>query len=86
VGDTNCEISISDLANLMIELFPEKKLKVVKNIDESQYLRIMTPSRGCANTDKLLALGWKPYITLKEGFKRTVKSFMEERGSFNEKN
>lgn len=76
IGDTNCEISIKDLAELLVKIFPEKNLKVVQNIDNSQYLRIMTPSRGCADTQKVLSLGWKPLINIEEGFKRTIKSFI----------
>lgn len=75
VGDTNCEISINDLAKMLVNLFPEKNLKITNNNDTKSYLRIMTPSRGCSNTDRIINLGWKPYIKLDEGFKRMINSF-----------
>lgn len=75
VGDTDCEISMKDLANMVVSLFPEKNLKVMTKQDNESYLRITTPSRGCANTDKIKSLGWEPQIGIEAGFKRMINSF-----------
>lgn len=76
VSNMDCEMSISDLAHLLVGLFPDKNLKVVKNIDSNNYSRPGIP-RGCLDTEKLSALGWKPHFGIEEGFKRTIQSFME---------
>lgn len=77
VADQGAEITIKGLAELMVNLFPERKLKVEMHIEED--------TKGCApfkldiiNSDKLRKLGWKPTINLEEGFKRTVE-YIEEK-------
>lgn len=73
---TDHEISIIDLANLLVEkVFPELKLKVVMKVNASKnYLR-MNFSRTTVDITKLKALGWKLSFPIEEGFKRTVESY-----------
>ncbi|MDR0560143.1 MAG: NAD-dependent epimerase/dehydratase family protein [Prevotellaceae bacterium] len=68
------EISINDLAALMITLRPEKKLKIKYEIPKKMegYLNYR---RTPLNTDKIERLGWQPTISLKEGIERTLNSF-----------
>ena len=73
-------LTVAQLAELLVGLFPEKGLKVIRqerdsveNYMESKMIRIIPPG-----TEKLKMLGWSAKISAKEGFKRTVKSFMEE--------
>jgi nucleoside-diphosphate-sugar epimerase len=75
VGSVN-EISILDLANLLIELFPEDNLKVIKDITDisSDYSR-SNVLQGHFDISKMNALGWDPIYSLEEGFKRTVSSY-----------
>ena len=72
MADENAEITIKELAELLVKLYPERNLKVVMDIDKDQ--------KGCApfklgiiNSDKIKKLGWKPTTTLEEGFRRTVE-------------
>ncbi len=76
VGNEQGEISIKDLAFMLVDLFPEKELKVKFDIQLQQedYLKSII-SRHCPDTVKLRSLGWQPRHSLKEGFKRTVGSF-----------
>lgn len=76
---TDHEISIIDLATLLVdEVFPELHLKVVIKTDPSKkYLRIDFP-RTAVDISKAKALGWKLSFPIKEGFKRTVESFLHE--------
>lgn len=76
---TEQETSIIDLAELLVEkVFPERKLKVVMKKDDSKkYLR-MNFFRTTVDIAKAKALGWKLSFPLEEGFKRTVRSFMEK--------
>ena len=72
MADENAEITIKGLAELLVGLYPERNLKVEMKIDED--------TKGCApfklgiiNSDKIKQIGWKPTITLEEGFRRTVE-------------
>jgi nucleoside-diphosphate-sugar epimerase len=77
VGNDQCEISIRNLAELLVSLFPEKKLKVKLNTkqDSQGYLKSKI-TRNCPDITKMQFLGWKPNFTLEEGFERTVRSYL----------
>lgn len=71
MADEDAEITIKGLAELLASLYPERNLKVIMDIDEDQ--------KGCApfklgiiDSSKIKKIGWKPSITLEEGFRRTV--------------
>ncbi len=70
------EISIRDLAKMLVSLRKDAVLKVVFNIPETNtgycnYRRV-----GLC-TDKLEALGWKPNTNLYAGIKKTLDSFLD---------
>lgn len=75
---TDHEISIVDLANLLVEkVFPERGLKVVmKKEGAKDYLRVNYP-RTAVDITKIKALGWKLSFPIEEGFKRAVESYEE---------
>lgn len=76
VGNENAEISVKDLAKMLVNLFPEKKLSV--EIDTSPVNKGYIKSaitRHSPDTSKLRDLGWSPHYSLEEGFSRTVRSF-----------
>jgi len=77
VANDKCEITIFELANKLVSLFPEYKLKVIKNakIDKKGYLKSMI-MRAFPDISKIRSLGWKPKYSIDEGFKRTVRSFL----------
>ena len=72
-------LSIRELANKLVKLFPEKKLKVVFNIGNHQksYLENPVVKSAVMSTDKLNKLGWQPRYDVEDGFKRTVLSFWQ---------
>jgi UDP-glucuronate decarboxylase len=76
IGNDQGEISILDLANLLVASFPEKGLKVVKQdfAFSSGYLKSPI-SRNCPDISRAHALGWQPQTSVKDGFERTVRSF-----------
>lgn len=77
VGNEKTEISIFDLAKKLVNLYPEYGLKVVKEVrNDPNYLESKI-SRNCPDVSKLRSLGWEPYYSIDEGFKRTIKSFYE---------
>jgi nucleoside-diphosphate-sugar epimerase len=75
VGNPDAEISILDLANRLVNLFPEKHLAVVlKENDTKGYLRSAIP-RNCPDIGRMKQLGWVPTTGIDAGFLRTVSSF-----------
>lgn len=77
VGNSQAEISIIDLANLLVDLYPEKQLRVVKEClqESSSYLQSPIP-RNCPDVSLISTLGWSPMTGLEDGFKRTIESYL----------
>ena len=74
-GDENHEVSIRDLSELLVSLYPEKELKVIFDIDNSDitYSKMQTPQKRilpCVN--RINALGWYQTTEVGECFKRTI--------------
>lgn len=65
------EIRVKDLAYLMRDMYPNKKIEVKFDIEENtnKYVKF---ERVKLNTNKLEKLSWKPIIKLREGIQRTV--------------
>lgn len=76
VGNEGGELSIIDLAERLVKLFPEKHLRVVRASQPAPAGYLKSPiSRSCPDTAKLRALGWQATTGIDEGFSRTVQSF-----------
>lgn len=77
IGNDKCEISIVELAELIVGLFPDKGLRVVRQAGPSgsDYIPSQVP-RNCPDISKAKALGWEPGTSLQEGFSRTIRSFL----------
>lgn len=67
--------SILGLAQTLVELFPEKNLKVEFAQQTNQDYMPSKISYNVGNTAKLEALGWRQRIFLQEGFRRTINSY-----------
>ena len=76
IGNDKAEISILDLAHLLVGLFPEKGLRVVQQevTNASGYLPSRV-ARQCPDVSKARALGWQPTTSITVGFKRTIESY-----------
>jgi len=77
VGNTYGEISIRDLAYLLVNLFPEKGIQVIVKNDV-QYDGYLQSGilRTSPDIKKMVNLGWEPKISLRDGFKRTIQSYL----------
>tara|TARA_B100000965_G_scaffold201488_1_gene168205 strand:- start:2360 stop:3397 length:1038 start_codon:yes stop_codon:yes gene_type:complete len=77
VSNSKMIISIKDLASTLVNLYPEKGLKVILSKENEDY--IQSPIKGnIADTSKLERLDWKPEISIEEGFKRTIESYSKK--------
>lgn len=75
-------LSIWGLAHMLCRLFPERQLHVIKSIrsQNDSYLEASKQPQCKIDTSKLQALGWKPEVTVEEGFVRTVHAIEENWG------
>lgn len=71
------ELSIAELAELLVNLRPEKKLKVIRaaRSENDSYLESPVRKTPFVNTRKLRELGWNPTYSVAQGFRNTVYSF-----------
>ncbi len=78
-GDEEHEISIRDLSELLVSLYPEKGLKVVFDIDKNDitYAKMQTPQKRIMPcVDKINSLGWCQTTKISECFKRTIDALL----------
>lgn len=71
--------SIIELAEILISLFPDRNMKVIKKEREEGYLENLNVNDSkniFIDTEKLQSLNWNPKYDTKEGFKRVVDSFI----------
>jgi nucleoside-diphosphate-sugar epimerase len=77
IGNPDAEMSILELAETLVALFPEKNLRVIRepvSAESSGYL----PSpitRNCPDISKVRRLGWRAETSVSVGFARTIRSF-----------
>ena len=76
IGNPDTEIAIKDLATILVNLFPQKQLKVKFEIETQNMNYLKSPiSHICPSIEKLKKLGWTPLVDIKEGFTRTIESY-----------
>lgn len=74
-GDEAHEISIRDLSQMLVDMYPEKKLKVVFDISENDltYAKMRTPQKQILpKLDKISEMGWCIETNVKDCFMRTI--------------
>ena len=77
VANNNAVISIRDLANLLINLYPNKQLKLIIENQNKNYLNnknIDSLTNLFIDTQKLESLKWKANYNVEIGFKRTIEA------------
>lgn len=74
-----CFLSIQELADMLVDLFPEKHLKVIHVGREKNdtYAENKNANEVVNSNEKLKKLGWSPGIGVQEGFSRTIRSFSQ---------
>lgn len=74
LANDECFVSIIELAQEIIAAFPERNIELRMENRElsSNYVENKATTYVNVSTDKLRALGWKPTISIREGFRRTI--------------
>jgi nucleoside-diphosphate-sugar epimerase len=75
VANPYCEITILELAEILVSLFPEKHLKVVKKERTAGAYIVSKSTYSSLIIEKIKLLTWNPSIKLEEGFYKTIKSY-----------
>lgn len=82
VANTNEIFSIRQLAEELVQIYPEKHLSVIINKDDKDIVtNEMKSPRQIVIPDcsRVHLLGWKPVVSVREGFKRTIDSLTTDR-------
>jgi nucleoside-diphosphate-sugar epimerase len=79
VADEASKTSIRELAETLISLEPEKKLKLVFDIPKTVEKGTASFKNGILSTAKIRnEMGWNPIYNIKDGFRRTIEHLKEE--------
>ena len=77
VANPACDFSIRELAEILVTLFPEKKLKVILSDATPQPGYLPSRVAHCLpDISQIKSLGWRPSISVPVGFRRTVQSYL----------
>lgn len=73
----SAETRIIDLATTLAGLFPEKNLGVVKHDAPGGGYIPSKVARSVPDISKMKGLGWNPTVSLEDGFRRMITSYMQ---------
>lgn len=73
IGNEAGKVSIRELAEIMVDIYPERNLKLVFDIPEGGTKGTAPYTLGILHSGKLRGIGWEPKYSVKEGFKRTLE-------------
>lgn len=73
IGNEAGKVSIRDLAEILVSIYPERGLKLVFDIPEGGTKGAAPYTLGILSSEKLRKLGWNPKYSVKDGFKRTLE-------------
>lgn len=74
VGNPDAYISVRELAEILIGIFPEKNLAIeYRKRENTGYCASPVKRRMPVNVDKLRNLGWKAAVDVEEGFARSLR-------------
>jgi nucleoside-diphosphate-sugar epimerase len=75
VANPTCEITILELAEKLVALFPEKQLKVVRKERIDNVYLVSKSTHASLVIKKIQLLNWNPSIKIEEGFYKTILSY-----------
>lgn len=77
IANLNNLISIRDLAELIASLDPKQKVKVQYANEQEQKLKYLPFKLGIMNVDRIMELGWRPQVGIRDAFRYTLESFLQ---------
>ncbi|MEW5756391.1 MAG: NAD-dependent epimerase/dehydratase family protein [Pseudomonadota bacterium] len=78
LGNDEAECSVAELAQTLIDAFPEKGLKLRHGKSQGGGYLKSHVQRICPDTTRLRSLGWSPRYSIREGFSRMVRSYGDD--------
>lgn len=76
VGNSRAVVSIRDLATTLVDLYPERGLSARFAPPREGYIASRV-ARSAPDTARLEKLGWRPRISVADGFKRTIDIYAD---------
>ena len=73
IGNEAGKVSIRDLAEILVSIYPERGLKLVFDIPEGGTKGTAPYTLGILSSEKLRKLGWNPKFSVKDGLKITLE-------------
>jgi len=87
ISDENSKTSIKELAEVLVNIYPEKNLNLVFDIPKETQKGCANFKNGILSSEKLRTeLNWTPRYSIAEGFKRTLTHLEEEQKKTSENN
>lgn len=78
VANSSAELSVMELADLLVGLYPEKRLRVERRVDTSSKNYLPSAyNRLVPDTTRLESLGWTAEVTPATGFKRMIEAHQQ---------
>lgn len=78
IGSRLCKTSVIGIANRLVELYPQKNLRVIfSNPSEQEAKGFSQIENAIMDVSKIEALGWSPQIDLETGLKNVVEERIE---------
>lgn len=78
IANTDNLISIRDLAQLIAGLDPKRNVRVLYKGQAEQKLKYLPFKLGIMNVDRIMELGWRPQVGVKDAFRYTLESFLQQ--------
>jgi UDP-glucuronate decarboxylase len=76
VANADAELSVLELAEMLVALYPERGLRVVReNLEAGSTYTASTFQRLVPSVDRLEGLGWKAKVGPQEGFRRMIEAY-----------
>ncbi|MDC0063901.1 NAD-dependent epimerase/dehydratase family protein [Candidatus Nitrosopelagicus sp.] len=77
ISNPSQTVSVNKLAKTIVDIFPEKKLKIIKRKSQKNKQTKNLITTQYPDICKIKRLGWNPKFSIKHGFSRTILSFLE---------